>query len=95
MLIIMNVIVISLVSLYLIKNRLSSFVFTSGILIIAGGIGNLVDRIFRGYVIDYIDINPIIRYPMFNFADILVVIGCLVIAIDLIISIFNERKENR
>lgn len=42
--------------------------------IVAGGIGNLIDRIFRGYVIDYIDITPLIKYPMFNIADICVVV---------------------
>lgn len=44
------------------------------ILILSGGISNLIDRIFRGYVIDYIDIS-FINFPVFNFADCLIFIG--------------------
>ena len=62
---------------------------TSIISIISGGIGNLIDRVFRGFVVDYIDVNPIIKFPMFNFADILIVLGCITLIINLIL-----RKEN-
>lgn len=62
-------------------------------LIIAGGIGNLIDRIFRGYVIDFIDINPVFKYPVFNIADICVVVGCIIIAIDLIV--INTIKSTK
>ncbi len=62
-------------------------------LIIAGGLGNLIDRIFRGYVIDYIDINPLFKYPVFNIADVCVTIGCAIIVIQLIINVIKERKK--
>ena len=45
-------------------------------LIVAGGIGNLIDRIFRGFVVDMIEVT-FINYPVFNFADICVVIGAI------------------
>lgn len=64
-------------------------------IIVAGGIGNLIDRIFRGYVVDYIDITPIINYPVFNFADILIVIGIVCFAIYVIKDIIDENKENK
>lgn len=44
-------------------------------LIIAGGIGNLIDRVFRGFVVDYIYVK-IIDFPVFNLADICVCVGC-------------------
>ena len=45
-------------------------------LIIAGGVGNLIDRVFNdGKVIDYIDISPIFDFPIFNFADCCVTVG--------------------
>ncbi|MEE3362102.1 MAG: signal peptidase II [Anaerovoracaceae bacterium] len=59
------------------KNR-SSFLLTSLSLVIAGGIGNLIDRIVQGYVTDYISVGS---FPVFNFADICVVIGCVFMCI--------------
>lgn len=56
------------------KDKLNIQTLISISAVIAGGIGNLIDRIFRGYVIDYIDINPLIKYPVFNIADMCVVI---------------------
>ncbi len=72
------------------RNEISNLKSISIILIISGGIGNLIDRIFRGYVIDYIDINELFTYPMFNFADICVVIGCIILAISII---FERGKD--
>lgn len=65
--------------------------------IISGGIGNLIDRIFRGFVMDYIDITKVINYPVFNLADIMIVIGVIVFAIYIIKDIIteNNEKENK
>lgn len=49
----------------------------SVVLIAAGGFGNLIDRVMRGFVVDYIDVNQLFSYPMFNFADCCVVVGAL------------------
>lgn len=49
------------------------------ILIISGGIGNLIDRVFNGYVIDFIYFVPI-DFPKFNIADCYVSIGMAVFA---------------
>lgn len=48
-------------------------------LILSGIISNLIDRVARGYVIDYFDFN-IFGYnaPVFNIADICIVIGCII-----------------
>lgn len=56
--------------------------------IVAGAIGNLYDRIFRGYVIDFIMLE-FISFPVFNFADICVCVGLLV----LVILIFFRYKD--
>ncbi len=47
-------------------------------LILAGGIGNLIDRVFRGYVVDFIYVR-LINFPVFNFADCCVVVGAIVL----------------
>ena len=63
-------------------------------LILAGGITNLIDRLFRGFVIDYIDINNLFEYPIFNLADICIVIGVIVIMITVIIkTVQSQEKE--
>ena len=58
-------------------------------LILAGGIGNLLDRAIRGYVIDYIDLTKIINFPVFNLADILIVLGAII----LLIRILKRKEE--
>ena len=55
--------------------------------IVAGSIGNGVDRIFYGYVIDFIKIK-FVDFPVFNIADIAINIGILV----LIINYFRYRR---
>ena len=89
-----NIIIIgTLISLaYLTRKKINKIKLGAMLLIIAGGISNLVDRIFRGYVIDYIDINPLFKYPVFNFADICIVLGVIIIIIDLVFQIIGESK---
>jgi signal peptidase II len=51
-------------------------------MLLAGIIGNLIDRIIRGYVIDYISIYIFnYNFPIFNFADICIVISIILIMI--------------
>lgn len=92
--IVINVIIISVFMKFIISriNEINIKELSAMSLIIAGGIGNLIDRIFRGYVIDFIDINPVFKYPVFNIADICVVVGCIIIAIDLIVNTIKSRK---
>lgn len=62
-------------------------------LILAGGIGNLIDRVFRGYVVDYIDVTKIIDFPIFNFADICIVCGVVLVMILLIINTIKVQEN--
>lgn len=89
--IILNILIICFLLRFLIKNYkdIARIVKISLIMILGGGTSNLIDRIFRGYVIDYIDINKIISYPICNIADIGVVIGVSLLIIYVIIK--NRR----
>ena len=64
-------------------------------LIMAGGIGNLIDRIKYKEVIDYIR-TDFIDFPVFNFADICVVVGAIgfCIAYLIIESVSNQKKRS-
>ncbi len=60
-------------------SKLETFLYS---LLIGGIIGNLIDRIFLGYVVDYIGVVLINYYfPIFNFADIGIVISILMMII--------------
>ncbi|MGN0734023.1 MAG: signal peptidase II [Emergencia sp.] len=60
--------------------------YTSGAMIISGGIGNLIDRALFGHVTDMFDFS--IFPPVFNVADIAVVVGC---GLCLVYVIFEDR----
>lgn len=69
--------------------------FSYGFLV--GGIfGNLLDRIVRGYVVDFLHFY-IFRYsyPVFNVADILIVVGIILMLIEVIRGEINEFKSRR
>lgn len=62
-------------------------------LMIAGGIGNLIDRAFRGYVIDYLYFKPI-NFPVFNLADSCVSVGVALLAV-YVLFIYREPHRAR
>jgi signal peptidase II len=64
-------------------------------LIIGGGIGNMIDRVFLGYVIDFIDFCafPKIWMWVFNVADACVCVGAAIVALCLVIDIVKESKK--
>lgn len=62
-------------------------------MIIGGGISNLIDRVFRGSVIDYIDINYWLKYPVFNIADVFIVAGVIIVISYLIIKVVKEQEK--
>lgn len=64
------------------------------VMILAGGTGNLIDRFAHGYVVDYIK-TLFIDFPVFNFADILVVVGVFVVIGYLIYDIIKEEKQKK
>ncbi len=63
-------------------------------LIIAGGIGNLIDRIFRGFVVDYIE--PLfVKFAIFNFADVLITCSSIFLAVWMLYEIYKDGKAGK
>ena len=63
-------------------------------LILSGGVGNMIDRIFLGYVIDFLEFT-FIEFPVFNGADSFVSIGAVLLILYLLISMVKEYKNER
>ena len=83
MFVLVNIIILGIIIRFMIiqKDRIDRKTQIILTMILAGGISNLIDRIARGFVLDFIDFSPIISFPVFNIADILIVIGWVSIAI--------------
>ena len=61
--------------------------------IIAGGIGNLIDRALYGYVVDFIE--PLfVDFAIFNIADSAVTCGAAVLIVRMIIDAFKDKKKD-
>lgn len=79
--IVATIAIIAALIVYKIKFNENSKIYKySSILLISGGIANLIDRIFLGYVVDMIEVT-FIEYPVFNFADCCVVAGAILLCI--------------
>jgi len=82
-------IMLAALSFYLVKKRRSEHwtMLVALSLIIAGGFGNLIDRVRLGYVVDMFDVQ---FWPVFNIADIGVCVGCGF----MILYFFLSGREN-
>ena len=60
------------------------------VMLCAGALGNMIDRLFHGFVIDFIYVS-LIDFPVFNLADIYVCVSC---ALLLILLIFVYKEED-
>lgn len=94
-LIIMPIVIIVAAIAYLIIKKLSDpLLLWSVMLIVSGGLGNLIDRIFRGFVVDYLHAT-FIDFPVFNLADCCITIGAGLLILYVILSEIKERKEKK
>ncbi len=66
-------------------------------LIISGGVGNMIDRLKLGYVIDFIDVRCFgkLWVWIFNVADCCVVIGCIMLIIYFVVDLINDYKKQK
>ena len=82
--------VIGLLTLFVLTKR-KNYLLTVGFsLVCAGAVGNLIDRIFLGFVRDFISFH---FFPaIFNFADVCITIGTIIIMIYLVFFFGKEKK---
>ena len=78
---------IILIYFIFVKKRLNPLDGYGLSLILAGSLGNGIDRMIKGYVIDFINLK-LFDFPVFNIADVAINIGCII----LIINYFKYKK---
>lgn len=90
-----NIVVLGIIIKFMInqKDNLDNITNIVLTIILAGGVGNFIDRLFRGHVVDFIDITGIINFPKFNLADIYIVCGWIVLAFIFAKNTIKIRKE--
>ncbi len=77
-----TVIILAVIAVIIAKKMIHHWLGNvSAVLVVAGGIGNLIDRIRFGEVIDYIDISPLFEFAVFNFADCCIVVGGILLCV--------------
>lgn len=69
------------------RNKWDKMMLTAVAFICGGGLGNLIDRMVFGYVVDLFDFRV---FPVFNIADIFICVGCGLMILDVL---FFERKN--
>lgn len=83
--------------IYELKNNLDDRVLSIGYsLALAGLLGNFIDRLIDGCIVDYLSFKILgYNYPIFNFADILIVVGIVIVIIKEILKERGKRYEVR
>lgn len=95
-LVMISVFVLLLISRFIKKEKnITLFETVSYGLLIGGIFGNLIDRIFRGYVIDFLNFNIFgYDFPVFNVADSIIVIAVILMFIEVIgVSIYGNKSK--
>lgn len=93
---IVTVIILLVCTAVLLSKKIhSKFVNVCLMLIIAGGLGNVIDRISMGYVVDFIE--PLfVDFAVFNFADCCITVGAfLLIGYEIFDLVRNGKKEKK
>ncbi len=85
-----SVLILIAIIVYTLKKESKHPLFMTAVaLVVSGAIGNLIDRVFRGYVVDFLEFS-FFDFPVFNLADCFVVIGVCLLALQVL---FLEKGE--
>lgn len=94
-LVVVAAVAIAIIIYMMYKDKIKGVCYTvATVMLLAGGLGNLIDRVFRGYVIDYLRVT-FIDFPVFNFADCLITVGAVFLIFKLIREMIVEFKADR
>ncbi len=86
------IMILAIITYVAVKRPKSNVLLLSVSMIVAGGIGNIIDRIRYGYVVDFFDFR-LINFAIFNVADIFVCVGVALLGI--YIFFIQDSLENK
>jgi len=87
--------ILLLIVFYFFERKNGTLFHISIALIFGGAVGNMVDRVFLGYVRDFIQFDFWKSFPVFNVADIALTIGVVLMLIYYVLGIFKRGKNAR
>lgn len=89
-------VVIVFLCFYLFKNykKISILEKLAYLMIMSGAVGNMIDRILRGYVIDMLDFRGIWNF-IFNFADVWINLGIILLILESLYTSYKNKKKNK
>lgn len=83
----------AIIILMFVKRPVHKLFYVSVALIIGGGVGNLIDRILNGYVVDYLSLT--FFKPVCNFADYCITVGVILLAVYLLFFADREKRVSK
>ena len=86
------VVIVMFIFLLMTKKIKPVFIYWCVAVVIAGGAGNFVDRVARGFVVDYIE-PTFVNFAVFNFADCCVTVGAALLIIKTVYDLIRENKK--
>ena len=90
-----STITIIIMGIILYTGRLSNKLYTVSVsMIISGGIGNMIDRLTTGEVVDFLDFR-LINFAIFNVADSIVCVGAGILILAMVLDIIKESKTKK
>ncbi len=92
---VVSVVLLAVLIFFLASNKIQSkLVEICLLLMVSGGIGNIIDRIRLGYVVDFIE--PLfVEFAVFNFADCLITVGAFLLVFYLMFDLFRDIKKSK
>ena len=92
--VVLTVIVLAVVLFICLRYKNKHPLLCAALCLLSGGaVGNLIDRIVYGYVVDFFDFR-LINFPVFNIADIFVCVGAGLLALYFVFFDNSDKKEN-
>jgi len=89
---VISLIMIAAIIIFMFKGKLNKPCLVTAAMVLGGAVGNIIDRIVLGYVIDMFEVD-FTDYAVFNIADCFVVVGVILFCIFYLIQVIKEERQ--